>query len=247
MKKIDIKYKMIILIISGGIIFSLLFFSIKQNWNISFILKDILYFPITIISPNNNQEIKLIGREEELEQEVNDLKKLLNISQTLTEFTSINATVINRNAAYWSEELTIDKGSNNNVEEGMAVIDCNGLIGRIIKVSFNTSIVKLITSNSNDNKISVKLWSGDNVINKVLEQDANNNLIISGIDNNLSININDLITTSGLSDIYPSGIAIGRIEKIEDDKFGISKKAYIRHIGDFDNIRFVSVLMRGTK
>lgn len=247
MKRIDLKYRIILFIIGGGIVFSLLFFSFRYNWNISFILKDILYFPVNIVVPDNNQQVTFTGRELELQKEVEDLKKLLGIKDVLTDFESINATVITRNVSYWNEELTINKGSSDNIKEGMAVIDGNGLIGRITKVSFNTSIVKLITSNANDNKVSIKLWSGDNSINKILEQDENNNLIISGIDNNFDIKVNDLVTTSGLSDIYPSGITIGYIEKIENDKFGISKKAYIKHSGDLDNVRFVSVLIRGGK
>jgi cell shape-determining protein MreC len=79
---------------------------------------------------------------------------------------------------------------------------------------------------------------------KILEQDKDNNLIISGIDNNFPVNIGDYIVTSGLSDIYPSGITIGTIERIVDDAYGVSKKAYIKPIGDFNNIRFVVVLDR---
>ena len=112
-------------------------------------------------------------------------------------------------------------------------------------VSVTTSVVKLITNYSNG-KISVKVWNSDNTsINKVLEVDEYNNLIISGIDNEFDIKEGLKVTTSGLSDIYPSGITIGTIEKIEEDKFGISKKAYIKHAGNLDNIRFVSVLIRG--
>ena len=245
MKKLDLKYKIMTFIIISGVIFSLLFFSFKYNWNFSFVLRDILYFPITIMNLDKEYIVNLDGKSLELEKEVEELKGLLNITTSLTEFNSINATVINRNATYWNNELTINKGSNNGIKEGMAVIDSAGLVGRVIKTSFTTSVIKLITSNSNDNKISIKIWSNNESINKVLEQDENNNLIISGIDNSYDIKKGDLITTSGLSDIYPSGIIVGTIDKIEDDKFGISKKAYIKHSGDLDNIRFVAVLIRG--
>jgi len=247
MKKLDLKYKIIIFIISGGVILSLLFFSVKYNFNISFILKDIMYFPINFIDIDKEYNLDFNSRNLELEKELEDLKELLNISESLTDFSLVNATVINRNSAYWNQELTINKGSNNGIKEGMAVIDGNGLVGRVVKTSLSTSTIKLITTNSNDNKISIKIWSDNGSINKVLEQDENGNLIISGIDNNFNIKEGDFITTSGLSDIYPSGIAIGTIERIDHDKFGISKKAYIKHSGDLDNIRFVAVLIRGNK
>lgn len=245
MKKIDLKYKIILIIISGGIVFSLLFFSVKYNWDTTYILRDIFYFPINIVTNNSNKTV-IEDRCLELQEEVNELKKLLELNNSLSDFTFVSSTVINRNTSYWNNELTINKGSNDNIKKGMAVIDSNGLIGRVEHVSFTTSIVKLITNYSNNNKISVKIWADDNIsINKVLEVDSNNNLIISGIDNSIIIKAGMKVTTSGLSDIYPSGITVGTIDRIEDDKFGISKKAYVKHSGNLENIRFVLVLIRG--
>jgi len=238
------KFKIIIFIIVGGGMLSLLFFSLKYNFNISFILKDVLYFPVTIMDLDKEYSINLDSRTLELEEEIENLKNILNINYSLTDFDMINATVINRNSSYWNDELIINKGKNQGIKEGMAVMDGSGLVGRVIKTSLTTSTIKLITSSSNDNKISVKIWYSDTSINKVLEQDENNNLIISGIDNNLAIKEGDIVTTSGLSDIYPSGIMIGNIEKITYDKFGVSKKAFVKHSGDLENIRFVVVLKR---
>lgn len=245
MKKIDLKYKIILVVISGGIIFSLLFFSIKYNFDTTYILRDIFYFPINLVTSNSNK-IVFDNRCLELQEEVNELKKLLELNNSLSDFTIVSSTVINRNTSYWNNELTINKGSLDNIKEGMAVVDSNGLIGRIERVSLTTSIVKLITNYDSNNKISIKIWINDNSsINKVLEVDENNNLVIYGIDNNTKLEEGAFVTTSGLSNIYPSGITIGVIERIEIDKFGISKKAYVKHTASFDNVRFVSVLIRG--
>ena len=243
MKKITIKYQFILIILTGLALFVTLFFSVKYNWNVSYILKDIFYFPVHVIP--NNKEMCLLNREKELEKEIQEMKDLLNIDSTLTEFDTINAVVINRNVSYWDSELIINRGSKDNVKEKMAVIDSNGLVGIIEKTSLTTSIVRLITSNSKNNKISIKLWGeNDNSINKILEQDEDNTLFVSGIDNDFKFSIGDVITTSGLSDIYPAGIIIGKVKKIESDKFGLSKKAIVEHVGDLNNIRFVSVLVR---
>lgn len=242
MKKTNSKYKIILIIIGIGILFSLLFFSLKSNLDTTYLLRDILYFPFTF---TNEQKNILEDRCLELNEELSSLKELLNINSSLSDFTIISSTVINRNTSYWNNELTINKGSLDNIQKGMPVIDGNGLIGRVDKVGLKTSIVKLITNYDKSNKISVRIWNEKTSINKVLEVDSNNNLIISGIDNNIDIKIGNRVTTSGLSEIYPSGITIGTIEYIENDKFGISKKAYVKHSSNLDNIRFVSVLIRG--
>ena len=234
---------MFLIIVTIGIVVSLLFLSIKYKIDTTYLLRDIFYFPINLFVPNNKTVLE--DRCIELQEELDSLEELLKINNTLSDFSIVSSTVINRNANYWNNELTINKGSIDNIKVGMAVIDNKGLIGKIDKVGLTTSIVKLITNNSKDNKISVKIGIGDNSINKILEVDKNNNLVISGIDNNYDIKIGDNITTSGLSDKYPSGITIGKVEKIEDDNFGISKKVYVKHISNLDNIRFVSVLIRG--
>lgn len=243
MRRKKLKNRFLLLIITFIITIFLLFLSTKYNIDTTYLLRDIFYFPINLFVPDN--KIILEDRCVELQDELNSLEELLEINNTLSDFSIVSSAVINRNANYWNNELTINKGSNDNIKVGMAVIDNKGLIGKIDKVGLNTSIVKLITSNSKDNKISVKIGVGDNSINKILEVDENNNLVISGIDNNYDIKIGDNITTSGLSDKYPSGITIGKVEKIMDDNFGISKKVYVKHISNLNNIRFVSVLIRG--
>jgi rod shape-determining protein MreC len=235
------RVKTIVLILSSGLICSLLFFSLKYNWDFSFIFRDIMYFPITIMSKNNAWNFENVDIEKN--KELENLKQILEINNTLTDFKCINATVINRNTSYWHNELVINKGSRDGIKKDMAVMDGQGLIGSITKVSLTTSTIKLITGNFN-NKISVKILTSGKSINKILEHDKDNNLVISGIDNNFKINIGDAVVTSGLSNIYPAGITIGTIKKMEDDRYGVSKKIYIKPIGDFDNIRFVVVLNR---
>ena len=83
-------------------------------------------------------------------------------------------------------------------------------------------------------------------IYKILQVEGSN-LVIVGIDNEIDLN-NDsdkIVLTSGLSDVYPSGITIGVINNIVSDKYGVSKKAYVSTSVDFDSLRFVSILSRG--
>ncbi len=243
MKKIAFKYKILLIILVIGTFFSLLFFSFYYNWNISYILRDIIYFPINLGTSNINN-LNFDKNNNEQQEELEDLKALLDIKNTLSEFDVISGIIVSRNTLYWSNEVIINKGSNDGIEEGMAVVDQGGLVGKIDKVSLSTSSIKLITSNDTTNKISVKIWINNTAINKVLTTDQNNLLIISGIDNYADIKVGDLVTTSGLSEIFPSGINIGHVEKIENDKFGISKKAYIHPSSNLDNLRFVFVLKR---
>ena len=99
---------------------------------------------------------------EELQKEVTELKSTLELNSTLSEYSYVNATVVNRNVGYWYNTFVIDKGSKNGVKEGDAVITNKGLIGKIINVSNFSSTVKLLTSDEINNKISIKISSDDN-------------------------------------------------------------------------------------
>jgi len=234
------KYKTILIVI-GTFLFSLiLFLSIKSDWNFSFIIRDIFYFPLSFV---NNDDICNCNYNE-LEKELESMKALLDIDDTLSNYDRINATVISRNVSYWNQELVINKGNNQGIKENMAVVIGNNLIGKTIKVGLNTSVVRLITNNMANNNVSVKIWNNDTSINGILYTDSNNNLLISGIDNTISIEKNTLITTSGLSDIFPGGIIIGKVNNVTLDQYGISQKLHITPSYDLDNIRFVSVLIR---
>ena len=83
---------------------------------------------------------------EELQKEVTELKSTLDLNATLSEYSYVNATVVNRNIGYWYNTLVIDKGSKNGIKEGDAVITNQGLIGKIINISNFSSTVKLLTS-----------------------------------------------------------------------------------------------------
>ena len=61
----------------------------------------------------NLNEAKII----ELEKEISDLKTTLDLNSTLSENSSINATVINRNVGYWYETLTVDKGKKDGIKK----------------------------------------------------------------------------------------------------------------------------------
>lgn len=219
----------------------------KTTSYVNSIIKDIIYLPTRIIKENEQENLLNIYLNEELQKENEELKKALNIKNTLSEFNVINATVIERNTAYWFNTLTINKGKKDNIEPNMAVVTSDGLIGKIENISYLTSTVKLITSNDKNNKISVTINSTDNPYNGIIENDEQGHMIIKGLNKDNKIKIGDNVLTSGLSDIFPRGIIIGQISKIEDDEYGIGKKAYVQSKTQIDNIRYVSVLSRSVK
>ena len=126
----------------------------------------------------------------------------------------------------------------------MAVITKNGLIGKINKVSNNSSEVKLITSDDINFKVSIAIKTNEIDNYAILNgYDKKTGLIkASGIDKTTVINKDDVVLTSGLGEKFPGGIYIGTIEKVESDKYNLSKTVYIKTYQNFNDIHYVTVL-----
>ncbi len=183
---------------------------------------------------------------EELQKEVTELKSTLDLNATLSEYTYINATVVNRNIGYWYNNLTIDKGSKNGVKKGDAVITNSGLIGKITNVSNFSSTVKLLTSDEISNKISIKINSDDEYLyGLMIGYDKEYNIYkIEGITNSDKIEEGDLVTTTGLTDYFPSGIIIGKVSKVVKDEYDLDSVVEVIPSVNFEDISIVTVLNR---
>ena len=185
----------------------------------------------------------------ELQKEVTELKSTLELNATLSEYTYVNATVVNRNIGYWYNKLTIDKGSKNGIKKGDAVILPNGLIGKITSVSNFSSTVKLLSSEEISGKISVKVDSKKGYqYGLLVGYDKKNNVYkIEGITDSSNIKEGDIVTTTGLTDYFPSGIVIGKVFKIVKDEYDLNSVVEVTPTVDFENISIVTVLNRKAK
>ena len=179
-----------------------------------------------------------------MEEEIKELKDQLELNKTLTEYEPINATVLSRNRSYWFNTITIDKGSSSGIKRNMAVITKNGLIGKINKVSRNSSEVKLITSNDVNYKVSVSIRTNDQDHFAIMNGYDKEKKVIyaSGIDKTSPVNVGDTVVTSGLGELFPAGIYVGTVEEISMDKYNLSKILAIKMNQDFSNIHYVTVL-----
>ena len=55
--------------------------------------------------------------------------------------------------------------------------------------------------------------------------------------------LNDLVITSGLGNIYPKGLVVGSVSKIERESYGITQKIEVRPAVDFSRLEEVVVLV----
>ena len=180
----------------------------------------------------------------ELQEEIKELKDLLELNKTMTEYETINSTILSRNKSYWFNTITIDKGTSSGIEENMAVVTKNGFVGKISKAYHNSSEVKLITSDDVNFKVSVAIRTNGVDHYAVMNgyNHEKNQMIVKGIDKTTEINKGDIVLTSGLGEMFPAGIYIGEVEEVESDKYNLSKIIYIKTKQNFNDMHYVTVL-----
>ena len=128
----------------------------------------------------------------------------------------------------------------------MAVINDKGLIGRVVNISDNTCVVKLLSSTNSNNKISIKINNEDTSLYGLLsDYDEKRNLfIIEGISENVEIKEWQLVTTSGLSEIFPSGILIGTVHNVTTDNYDLAKTIEVTPSVNYNDLNYVVLLNR---
>ena len=117
----------------------------------------------------------------------------------------------------------------------MVVVNSQGLIGKVVSTTTFTSDIRLITTKETDNKIN-GLIKNYNYKTKYLE--------VEGVSNTETVRVGDYVYTSGLGEIFPSGILIGTVSDISTDEYDLAKIIDVTPIADFDDINFVAILKR---
>ncbi|WP_239719510.1 MULTISPECIES: rod shape-determining protein MreC [unclassified Mammaliicoccus] len=180
-----------------------------------------------------------------LEKENKSLKKELDMKD-ISQFNPISATVIGRSPDQWMNTIIIDKGKKSGMKENMAVITSEGLVGRIKKANQFSSQVELISTSVKTSKLSVDIQQDEeNIFGMINRYDEDKDLlVISDIDNKYNIKKGSKVVTNGLGDQLPKGLLVGKVEKVENDEYGLSKVAYIKTSTNIKDLNHVYVAKR---
>ncbi len=241
-----IKYKYSFLILLIILIFYISIVYPNKIINSLGIIKDYLLYPVKAIDSelllsNETKENIIL----ELKKEISELQKISDIKMSLTDYNYINATIIERNREYWFNSLTINKGKDSGVDIDMAVIDSNGLIGRISNVTKNTSTVKLITTNDINSKISAVIELDDKKIYGIISgYNINDNLLNLIINNYEDIPKDSKVLTTGMGGVFPRGILVGKVVDVIKKEDDVTNVVLVKPISNIEGERYVSVLQR---
>ena len=183
----------------------------------------------------------------DLEAENGKMKQELNLTESLSEYTTVHATVIARNPDQWMESLVINVGANEGIQKNMSVMSGNGLIGRIIEVNPTSSKVLLLSNEqSNDGKVAASIQIKSSSANGIISgyDRKTKEYLMTQVDPTVSVAAGDLVQTSGLGGVTPSSLLIGEVTEAKMDDYGLFQTVRIKPAGEMTDIRFVTVIKR---
>ena len=134
--------------------------------------------------------------------------------------------------------ITIDKGFGDGIARDMPVINAAGVLGRVAQPAGNTATVQLIIDRSAAAAVRVDRTRTEGIA----LGNGDGTLRLEYLSATAEIAEGDTVVTAGIDGVYPPGLGVGRVERVE--RVGPAyRKVVIRPFADFSRLETVLVLV----
>ena len=187
------------------------------------------------------QQSQQANQVEQLSLENERLRKLLGLRERITT-PAQTAEVLYDAADPYTRKVIIDKGLAQGVQEGSPVIDESGVLGQVTRVHPLISEVTLIT----DRDHAIPVMNTRTGARSVAFGDPGGShagaLELRFMASNADVQAGDLLTTSGVDGIYPAGLPVAKVDKVERRADTAFARIYCVPQAAVDGARHVMVL-----
>jgi rod shape-determining protein MreC len=157
--------------------------------------------------------LELQQRLVELESQNQKLKELLDYAQT-QKHQGIVAPIVGRSADHWWQQVTLGRGSKDGIKKDYIVMGPGGLAGRIVSVTPNSSRVLLISDATS--RVGAVISRSRSM--GFMRGQGSNRAILQFFDKVPDVRRGDAVSTSPVSELFPPGLPLGRVESVNLDK-----------------------------
>jgi len=180
---------------------------------------------------------------EEQEAENIRLRALLEAKQRYAELSPIHARVVAKESGRWFDVFSINRGTIDGITVGMAVINEDGLIGRVYEAGLNYS--KILTIIDTRSAVACLIQrTRDNGVMKgqisAISADASCNMYYIPTVNDIIPG--DEVITSGLDGLYPKGLVVGTVREVSRQSDVSDQYVVVSPAVDFERLEDVLVL-----
>jgi rod shape-determining protein MreC len=154
-------------------------------------------------------------------------------SKTLPARVILNGTGLN------SVTVFLDRGSNSGVENGMAVVTPEGIVGKVIGVYPSSSLVLLVT----DPTFAAGVISQKDHVSGTLKGQGHGNCIVDYIQNEQKVETGEWFFTSGYDRVFPRGFPVGQVSAVRAGRAG--KEVFLNPSGLQGGLEEVLIVLEG--
>ncbi|MCB4204670.1 rod shape-determining protein MreC [Deferribacterales bacterium Es71-Z0220] len=159
------------------------------------------------------------------------LKQLLEFKDAYN-FDTVACNIIGKNLTNSLSYFIIDKGMKDNIKVNDTIVGHTGLVGKVDDVYINSSLVKVILDITNN----VSVMNFETRTTGILKGDGKGGIFVDYYDKLEPVEINDLFITTGLGGVYPKGIPVGTVVKIENSESNLFQKIILKPLINFNKI-----------
>lgn len=171
----------------------------------------------------------------ETREENTRLRRLLVLRDRLP-LATVAGEVIGREAGGWVRSLTVNRGRGDGIAQQTPVIMPEGLVGRVVQVHRGAAVIQLL----NDPASTVGAVVQRTRTAGLVEGDAGGAVRFKFMARDgASVAPGDLVVTSGLGTLFPKGLPVGRVVKIEDKGSALFHFAVLAPAVDFSRVEEV--------
>ena len=186
------------------------------------------------LNEKNKSELKKLRSKDLLNEfiilENKRLKKV--VDDYLIKTDTIIAKVLSDKGSPFLRSIIINRGSKHKINLGMAVLDGEYLVGKVVEVNYLSSRVLLLSDLNSKIPVTIE----PNGILSILSGTGEDDGIIQYSKSNEIIENDSIVYTSGKSGLFKSGIPIGKI-----NNNSLNKEKNIQFFSDFTQLRFVKI------
>jgi rod shape-determining protein MreC len=187
------------------------------------------------------ENTELIGVANAVRDENAELRRLHELDESWASMERVTAEVIFKHPSNYKWIVTIDKGEADGIQPDMAVINADGLVGKILRVNDNSADVLLLIDP--DGSAAAKV-TGCECLGSLTGNGIGEQLSMSYVGTKAEIDVEDEVLTSSYNGgIFPANIPIGLVTYASAEQAAPEQEIEVEPFVDFQSLEFVQVLL----
>lgn len=182
-----------------------------------------------------------IRQAESLVEENRRLREALELTESYVSMETVTAEVIGRAPSNYKWAVFIDKGRADGIRPDMAVMDADGLVGKVIGAEEHMATILLLIDPRA--AAAARIEDGRDT-GSVSGNGSTEHLSLELIGPKAEVSVGDDVITAGYDGhVFPPGIPIGRVIEVSEDPRLLERIIRVAPFVDFTAVDFVQVIL----